>query len=495
MSAATATVESISGEIRRDPVRWVEQTFDERPLFPKAETLMRALSQGYNRVYCRACFDSSKTWTVARLAYWWLYGHPFDSIVVTTAPIWKQVEELIWNEMASAYGRARVPLGGKLTSTKFVLGPKWYAIGLSTKNEWNLSGYHARHVLVIVDEADGLEAGKWNALEGLLTSRDCALVAIGNPLDETSEFAKRSKNDARKAGTLVMKIEAKDVLAVSAKYPFLLQQEWVDDKAERWGVNSALYIGKVLAEWPSQGIDRLIPMRWLLAARDRQVPRGGRTLGVDVARFGLNKTVRTLMEGGWWVWSRAAAMEDTYVTAGRVIADMNDYGPLATAVDDTGVGGGVTDALRHLAPERTVLAINNGSKANDDARFADLGSELYWHTRKGFEDGTIGLSMEDPEMLDELINDLNRPTYELRDRGRIKVDKLGLGHGKTEHTLTPEQRAAVSPDIGDSFNLAFNAARPYLAAADARTAELLRAKRSPKRTLDGLVRDGVPTGA
>lgn len=492
MSVATDPVADAAQLIFKDPVGWVAKTFDETPKFPKAELLLRALSLGYNRVYCRACFDSSKTWTAARLAIWWLMSHPFDSIVVTTAPIWKQVEELLWNEIASAAARAKIPLGGKLTSTKLTLGPKWYAIGLSTNNEWNLTGYHATSVLVIVDEADGLEEGKWNALEGLLTSRQCALVAIGNPLDETSEFAKRSKNDGKKAGVLVMKIEAKDVLAVSEQYPFLLQKEWVADKLERWGESSPLYIGKVLAEWPSQGTDRLIPMRWLLAARDRAVVHGGRTLGVDVARFGLNRTVRTLMEGGAWMWSRAASQEDTYVTAGRVLSDMNDYGPLATAVDDTGVGGGVVDNLRHLAPERTVLAINNGAEPSDKVRFVNLGSENAWNVRKAFEDGLIGLSTADPEMLDELINDLNRPTYDFDERLRIKVNKLGLPKGKTEAGLTPEQRAQLSPDIGDSFILGYNAARPYLAAVDARMVEL-REKRTVRRTLDGLVREGGGT--
>lgn len=475
--------------IRADPVAWIERTFDERPVFAKSEQLIRALSRGFNRVYCRACFDSSKTWGCSRLVFWWLFGHPLDSIVVTTAPIWKQVEELLWNEVASAHGRSLVPLGGRLSATKFTLGPKWYAIGLSTNDAWNLTGYHAGSVLVIIDEADGLSVDRWNALEGLLTSRDCALVAIGNPLDETSEFAKRSRNEARKAGVLVMKIEAKDVLAVSARYPFLLQQEWVDDKLERWGEASPLYIGKVLAEWPTQSIDKLIPMRWLLAAKDRQVPRGGRTLGVDVARFGLNRTARTLMEGGWWVWSRTALQEDTFVTAGRVLADMEDYGPMATAVDDTGVGGGVVDDLRHLAPDRTVQAINNGARAVEEARFVNLGSENYWRVRKGFEDGTIGLSVADPDTLDELVNDLNRPTYELDDRARIKVNKLGLPHGKTEYSLTAQQRAQMSPDVGDSFSLAFNAARPYLAAVDARDREL-RERQTVRRTLDGVVREG-----
>lgn len=57
----TPTLDEVAATVRADPVRWVGQTFDESPKFPKAELLMRALSIGYQRVYCRACFDSSKT--------------------------------------------------------------------------------------------------------------------------------------------------------------------------------------------------------------------------------------------------------------------------------------------------------------------------------------------------------------------------------------------------------------------------------------------------
>ena len=80
-----------------------------------------------------------------------------------------------------------------------------------------------------------------------------------------------------------------------------------------------------------------------------------------------------------------------------------------------------------------------------------------------FENDLIGFSMEDPEAIDELISDLNRPKYDTDSQARIRVDKYGMGRGKTTNSLTDEELAERSPDRGDSFVLALAAAKPLLA--------------------------------
>jgi hypothetical protein len=452
---------TLAVRIRQDPLRFVHDFFDEELLGKQGE-ILEAL-RDMDEVYVRSCHDSGKTYIAARAVLWWLMAHPDDSIVLTTAPTWAQVENLLWREIQQAYGRAKIDLGGRMLTTHLDLGPKWYAIGLSTDRPENLQGYHATNMLVIIDEADAVPTAIWNALDSVLTTANAKVLAIGNPLDPASEFKKRHDVGLTKPQAKCIRIAADDVLPLTDEgaYPFLLQRAWVEDKRQRWGETSSLYMGKVLAEWPDQGSDTLIPISWLIRAKGREVQRKERALGVDVARFGTNRTVRTLMAGGWMEWSKATAKEDTMQTAGRVHQDIEQYGPIATAIDDSGVGGGVTDRLKQLG--RVVRAINNGERPDNAERFANKGSELWWQTREAFEKDMIGFSMDDADAVEELIADLNRPKYDTDSHARIRVDKYGLARGKTENSLSDEELASRSPDRGDSFVLAFAAAKPLLA--------------------------------
>lgn len=452
----------LAERIRSDPWWFIETFFGETPAIPKQREILESI-RDHKETLVPSCHDSGKTWSAARAVFWFLYAHPNDSIVISTAPTFQQVVELLWREVRAAHEKAKFPLGGRLIQTKMELGPKWFATGITSDDPVNYQGFHASNVLVVLDEADGVKREVWNALEGVLTSANAKLLAIGNPLDPTSEFANRVRI-ARTPRSKVVRISADDVLPYTdgGGHQYLLQRAWVEDKKEKWGETSALYLGKILAQWPDQNIDTLIPIPWLLRAKNRAVPKGIRTLGVDVARFGTDRSVRTLLEGNWLVWSRAAEKEDTVQTASRVIQDIKQYEPAMTAIDETGIGGAVLDMVRRQIRGDVIVGVNNGAEPNDKTKFANRGSEMWWRVREAFEKDEIGFSMDDPEAVDELIADLNRPTYEYIKESRLKVDKFGLPRGKSEYSMTTEERAAASPDRGDSFVLAYNAARPFI---------------------------------
>jgi len=63
--------------------------------------------------------------------------------------------------------------------------PGWQALGYSTTSVERASGQHAKDLLVIVEEASGVEGEIWDALESLKYSK---LVAIGNPIRAEGRF-------------------------------------------------------------------------------------------------------------------------------------------------------------------------------------------------------------------------------------------------------------------------------------------------------------------
>jgi hypothetical protein len=150
----------------------------------------------YQKTCVHAGHGVSKTYEAARIALWFLYTH-IPSTVITTAPVYDQVEKLLWKEIHSAHSHSSVPLGGKLTLTQLDLDPtaKWFAYGFATKADTvtgeatRMQGYHNKFVLIIFDEAAGIMPQIWKATESLLNSKNCRMLAIGNPTSADGTFA------------------------------------------------------------------------------------------------------------------------------------------------------------------------------------------------------------------------------------------------------------------------------------------------------------------
>ena len=79
--------------------------------------------------------------------------------------------------------------------------------------------------------------------------------------------------------------------------------QWVDEASTTWGENSAQYQVRVLGQFPKEADDTLIPLTSIEAATSRgSDPRlAHRTapikIGVDVARFGTDRTVLCVRQG------------------------------------------------------------------------------------------------------------------------------------------------------------------------------------------------------
>ena len=72
-------------------------------------------------------------------------------------------------------------IGGKLTRTRLEISPTRYAYGFSTNTEDRFQGFHSGNILVIVDEASGVDEFIYNAIDGVTTASNSKLLLIGNP--------------------------------------------------------------------------------------------------------------------------------------------------------------------------------------------------------------------------------------------------------------------------------------------------------------------------
>lgn len=467
----------IGERYRDDPVFFVHHALGHYTWSKQRDVLRAVRDHKFTAV--RACHGSSKTYTAAELVVWFLNCH-YPAKVITTAPTYSQVEMLLWAEINKIYETSRVEMIGDCLMTKIRTDESdSYAIGFSTDVPARAEGWHSPNLLFIFDEAKGIPPWLWDSVKGLMTGGHCRLLAIsttdgvqiGEPFYNI--FIKKNKWER----VHISAFDCPDVTGEKFQYianedfdsaeiseidaadlPIqIANKEYIKDCREDWGEESVLFISKVLGKLTDQGVDTVIKlsqvMRMFENAKDKEFKDDGRwELGADVARGGDDDTVYFLRKGlkvvdqmvitsaqlpdikkGAFLADR---MEEMMIRAGvpRSGKPTNDC---LIKVDDTGVGGTLTDEMERRDYEVQPIVFN--ATANDEDRYQDAISEAW------FEAGAIIHQIacpEDERLQAELVN--------RKSKGTDKKGRRGI-----ESKKDYKKRGFRSPDFADAFLLAF----------------------------------------
>ena len=291
----------------------------------------------------------------------------------------------------------------------------------------------------------GVPESLWDAADTLITNESSRILAIGNPDDPTSEFAKICQPNTDWHKIRISAYDSPNFTNEDIPDPVrevLVSPVWVEEKKKKWSENHPFWQSKVLGLFPQQSATALLPLSLLLdATRHDYTPVEGdpRIIGVDVARFGTDKTVFALREGqkGRIVFSVMGS--DTMETAAKVKAYMRRYKANLAAIDTVGVGGGVFD--RMVEDNENVISMQAASRAVDYMTYANSRAEWYWHVREMLEAGELDLDPEDEELIEQLAG----LQYKIDTRGRIVL----------ESKEDMKKRGLDSPDRADALALAF----------------------------------------
>ncbi len=468
--------DGIYREFADDPVGFVLEVLGVQP-WERQQEILLALRE-HRRVTVRSAHGVGKSWVAACAALWFLYTRD-PVVVLTTAPTHRQVKEILWREIRRRHAAARLPLPGRVLETGLKLSASRFALGLSTDESDRFQGFHAPHLLVVVDEASGVPEEIFDAIDGVLTSGDCRLLLIGNPVQAAGRFYEsHTKPGWRKVVISALdspNVQGRDLddpvalESADADHPGLVTARWVAERRQQWGEGSPLYQSRVLGNFPDQADDALISLVKIEAAIARgQVrgrggqadgrgkgrarhardlrwrassPSGGKVveLGVDIARFGSCETVVYVRKGNRVVRGEAWHGADLMTTTGRIAALIRKLDPTRVKVDGAGLGAGVVDRLRELG-FRQVFEVNVARAARQADRYASLRDELFFNLRDRFEDEVI--SLPDDEVLASQLAALR---YSFTSRGQQKVES------KDEMRA----RGLPSPDRADALALCF----------------------------------------
>src|SRR4051794_1389321 len=158
-------------EAKQDPVTFARLMLGENPWRVQQEILRSVATNPLTAV--KSCHASGKTYNAAAVALWFLLQWK-ESLVITTAPTFRQVK-VMWGEIAEARKRSRIALP-EPSATELKLADKRYAVGLSTNDPNKFQSYHAAHVLILADEAQGILGAIWEAVEGIRAGGDVRVL-------------------------------------------------------------------------------------------------------------------------------------------------------------------------------------------------------------------------------------------------------------------------------------------------------------------------------
>lgn len=444
-----------------DPTLWARDKLGEH-LWSKQVAISESV-RDHRQTAVKSCHGTGKSFMASRLTAWWLDIHPpGEARVVTTAPTGDQVKAILWSEINGAFAKAEArgwPFLGRINETDWKLGKRLIAFGRkpSDYNPHAFQGIHAKYVLVILDEACGINQQFWTAAKAIATGEHCRILAIGNPDDPGSQFARVCANDRWNT----IRISAFDSPNFTDEpvpdelREVLVGPSYVEEMAAEFGEDSPTYISKVLGEFPNDaedGVVRLSKVRACCLPRETPLTADQLApveLGIDMGAGGDETSIRErcgMRVGREWKFRE----KDPVKAVARIVEAIRESGAETVKVDVIGIGWGIVGSLREKQTQglhkARIVGVNVSEASTDPKQFARLRSQMWWEIgRKLSEDQAWDLSGLDEEDRERLVSQLTAPKYSIDSAGRIVVEP------KDE----TKKRIGRSPDNADSLLLAF----------------------------------------
>jgi hypothetical protein len=459
---------------RADPVAFVRETFPTDPegrpteIDEPQERILRGVA-AHERTAVRSSHGIGKTCAAGGwLPAWWLATR-YPARVVTAAGTWNHLAQKLWPELHVWY-RCWLLRDQFELLTMEMRGWEnpdgWRAVAAATDRPENIEGHHSPNLFIVTDEAKAMPDEVRQGLRGAQTGPVQREVVLSTPpLQDAGWYADLFSRKSE--GWHLIHVTAAESARVSAAY--------IEEMARDYGEESAVYQAKVLGEIPTAAAGVVIQSRWIDEAQARGVtlPAPGRMRGAvltcDVAREGEDLTVLGLIQD--WKW-RIPKLEDTDRYAWRATNDLMECAGLCLSaalqtravrlvIDDTGLGGGVTDRLIELQRQGVfpkdcfIVPVKFGAEpiARPD-RFAKLKDELWWRLRNALRTGPLALPTE-AELAayqlprgSDLRAQLSSPIYEEDSLSRIRVIDHRPSHDRRERykalpTKSPDLAHAV----------------------------------------------------
>jgi len=346
---------------------------------------------------------TGKDYLVGGLIPWWLYTRD-NSLVIVTGPTQTVLGSITWKEVrralaASILPTPRISSGITTSPARVELKPGHHALGYSTTSVERASGQHAPELLVIVEEASGVEEEIWDAIESLGYER---LLAIGNPIRADGRFVeliRQAESDARDGipphlATTAIQIPSTDSPHASwEKSPYgLADRTWLEASYRRYRRDSLWVRSHIEARIPEVTADQLIPESWLDYAAAQTRPallsnhpvHGTRRLSVDLGEGVGRDSSCVLVRDDLGILEAIAGNSIGLPEAAALMQTLGrkyNIPPARMSYDKLGIGRGMPNQLARYGLEGAVGYAGEASPA-DKHGYTNLRTEAAWKLRQ-----------------------------------------------------------------------------------------------------------------
>lgn len=394
--------------------------------------------------------DTSASWCILQF----FMTRP-DAKVVCTAPTGRQLSDILWSELSKWIRASNFADDVVIQKDKIFHkdNPKgWWIRAVScrakaTKEEQSeaIAGFHGKHLLIVIDEASGIPEPVFTPLEGALTQEDNHVLLIGNMTKSNGYFYDTHYHPE------ISKLWTQ--LHWDSEKSSNVSQAMIDYFAMKYGKESNVYRIRVKGEPPLEDEEVFIPLSWSMQCVGNEIPVSEDEplyLGVDVARYGDDSSI-ILPRRGLKIepWSEFKGM-NTIDVAGHVKLCFQEEDAEGIAVDEIGIGAGVTDwLLKHLGPA-VVFGVNTANSSSNKKEYNKLRDELWTKVREKCQKGLFSFPDVEVKSLGaninighELCNELAIPRYDFNADGGFIVESKKKIKARGKH----------SPNIADALCL------------------------------------------
>ena len=443
---------------RAEPQKFVREVFGVTP-DPWQDEVLGAFPHR-QRLAMKACKGPGKTAVLAWLAWNFLVTRPFAKVAATSITS-DNLADNLWAEMAKWQGRApqlrasfewgRSRIAQKAhPETWWMSARTWNRSADAGQQGSTLAGLHADHILFLLDESGGIPDAVMAAAEAALASGvEGRIVQAGNPTHLEGPLYRACTSERRLWHVTEITADPGD-----ARRSTRVKKQWALDQIAKYGRDNPWVLVNVFGRFPPASLNSLIGPDECREATRRSygaadIAAAPRILGVDVARFGDDKSVIFPRQGLVAFPPLRFRNIDGTQGAGAVARKWTDWQADACFIDDTGGwGASWIDQLRALG--RDAIPVGFATAASDP-RYDNKRTEMYFNAVQWIKSGGQ-LPPADTPGVAELIAALSQTTYSFRG------DRLLL-----EPKEQVKQRLGSSPDEADAFALTFAqpvAARP-----------------------------------
>lgn len=437
----------VSGQIKlwaREPWTMVRDLFGTTPDAWQDDALHLIAKRETRRLALKACKGPGKTALLAWIILWFLLTR-WQAKVGATSITEANIDTNLWPELNKWMSRSHLLsetfIWSKTQIVRRASPANWFAVKRSWPKSGDpeaqadaLAGLHADHVLFVLDESGGIPQAVMVTAEAVLSTEgsEAKVIQAGNPTHTTGPLYRACTTDRHLWQVITITGDPDN-----PKRSTRISIEWAREQIAAYGRDNPWVMVNVLGEFPPSSINALLGLEDVERAMARHLREDEYTwaqkrLGVDVARFGDDRTVIFPRQG--LASFRPIIMRNARTTeiAARIMVCKKRWGSELELVDDTGHWGhGVIDNL--VAAGLGPIGVNYAGRAINP-RYKNRRAEMWIKGCEAIRNG--GALPPIPEMVAELTE----PTYTF----------VG-GVFQLEEKAQIKERLGRSPDLADAY--------------------------------------------